>query len=161
MRAAPTSAQRSRPSVAPGPVQTTEGSPNLRASVISSQVTFFTSPPVCSASTRISAMPSPPASDELARGEEFGCLDAAVAFVLDDHAGLARWPLRVIDHLGGGTAEPDRGRVDARVREAERLYRLLLRRHDALERGVARLVNLLDHADHRGKRGLDLVVTII
>src|SRR5208282_5210194 len=166
MRAAPNSAQRSRPSVAPGPVHTTEGSPNLRASVISSQVTFFTSPPACSASTRISAMPSPPASDEpasdeLARGEEFGRLDAAVALVLDDHPGLAARQLGVIDHLRGRAAEPDRGRVDARVGEAERLHRLLLRRHDALERRVAWLVNLLDHADRRGKRGLDLVVTII
>src|SRR5271165_1501274 len=161
MRTAPNSAQRSRPSSAPGPVHTTEGSPNLRASVISSQVTFLTSPPVCSASTRISAMPSPPASDELARGEEFGRLDAAVALVLDDHAGLARRPLGMIDHFRGRAGQSDRGGVDARVREAERLHRLLLRRHDALERRVARLVDLLDHADHRGKRGLYFVVTVI
>ena len=42
-----------------------------------------------------------------------------------------------------------------------RLHRLLLRGHDALERRVARLVDLLDHADHRGQRGFDLEVPVL
>src|SRR5215469_6071389 len=159
--AAPYSAHRAWPCSAPGPVHTTEGSPNRRASVISSSVTFLTSSPVCSANTKISAMSSPlRLSDELLRGEELGDLDSAVAFILDGRAGLAWWPLREIDHFGGRTAEPDQGRVDARVGQAHRLDRLLLRRHDPLERRVARFVDLLDHADHGGQGGLDLEVPV-
>src|SRR5580698_10373774 len=138
MRAAPYSAQRSRPSSAPGPVQTTDGSPNRRASVISSSVTFFTSPPACSASTRISAMTSPCPSDELARGQELCDLDAAIAVVLDDYPGLPRRPLGVIDHLGGRSGQAHQGGIDTRLGPGHRLHRLLLRGHDALERRVPR-----------------------
>src|SRR3974390_2596776 len=103
--AAPYPAQRAWPCSAPGPVHTTEGAPNRRASVISSSVTFLTSSPVCSESTKISVMSFPlRPSDELLRGEEVGDPGAAVAFVLDDRAGLAGRPLREIDHLGGRTA---------------------------------------------------------
>src|SRR5580658_7574772 len=99
MRAAPNSAQRAWACSAPGPVHTTDGSPNRRASVISSSVTFLTSSSTCSASTRISAIPRSP-SDELLRGEELGDLDAAVSLVLDDRACLPRRPLGKVDHLG-------------------------------------------------------------
>ena len=51
--------------------------------------------------------------------------------------------------------------VDAEVGQAQRLDRLLLRRHDPLERRVPRLVDLLDHADHRGQRRLDGVVAVV
>src|SRR2546430_12516560 len=113
MRAAPYSAQRAWPPSAPGPVHTTDGSPNRRASVISSRVTFLTSSPTCSASTRISAMSSP--SAELLRGEELGDLDAAVSLVLDDRHGLPRRPLAVIDHLGGRATQPPQGRAAPRA----------------------------------------------
>src|ERR1022692_540706 len=166
--AAPTSASRSRPASAPGPAHTTAGSPNRRASVSSSQVTFLTVSPECSARTRTSAMndslplgPGQAGSDELLRGEELGRLDAAVALVLDDRAGLPRRPLSPADYLGCAGGEADPGRVDAHVREAQRLDRLLLGGPDPLERRVTRLVDLLDHAQHRGQAGLDLVVAVV
>ena len=49
-------------------------------------------------------------------------------------------------------ARPDRARVDAEVGQRQGLHRLLLRRHDPLERRVPRLVDLLHHADHRRQR---------
>src|SRR5580692_7973920 len=171
--AAPNSASRSRPPSAPGPAQTTEGSPNRRARVSSSQVTFLTVSPSCSARTRISAMCSGPSSlglnaacvnpgsDELLRGEELGRLHAAVAFVLDDRAGLPGRPLGEADHLGGRRSEADLAGLEADVRHAQGLDRLLLRRHDPLERRVAGLVDLLDHAHDRRQAGLDPVVAVV
>src|SRR5215469_2562623 len=111
--AAPYSASRSRPASAPEPSQTAAGSPNLRASVSSSSVTFLTDSPSCAARTRISDMGTarPFRSDELLRGEELGRLDAAVALVLDDRARLTRRPLCEADHLGRRGAGAHLGRV--------------------------------------------------
>src|SRR5207237_7166771 len=85
---APNSANRSRASSKPAPTMTADGSPSRRASVSSSVVTFLTAPPSWSTRTRTSAMPA--LSDEFLRREVLGELDAAVALVLDDRAGLLR-----------------------------------------------------------------------
>src|SRR5438128_11897197 len=80
-------------------------------------------------------------SHELQAGEELGDLFSAVAFVLD---GPARWPRRRAAH--GEHALASSGRADVVRPEAEigggvlpDLF--LLRAHDALQRGIARLVD--------------------
>src|SRR3954468_2497659 len=83
-------------------------------------------------------------SDEFLLGEELSELAAAVTLVLDDLTGLLGRPGRELRDLGARTVEPDLVGLDARVRQGQRGEGLLLRRHDALERRVARLVDLLD-----------------
>src|SRR5262249_18715788 len=100
-------------------------------------------------------------SDELLRGEELGRLDAAVALILDDRACRTGRPLAETDHLGRGGSEPHLGGVDPGVGDAQHFDRLLLRRHDPLERRVPWLVDLLDHADHGGQRSRHLVVAVV
>ena len=46
-----------------------------------------------------------------------------------------------LDDRGGGAGQADLARVDAQVGQRQRLHRLLLGGHDALEGGVARLVD--------------------
>src|SRR3954451_5290403 len=103
---APNSASFAFDSSLPGPVQTTDGDPSLRAAVSSSVVTFFTALPECSARTSTSAidalsLPSSRwGSDELALGQERGRLGAAVPLVLHDHPGRPGRPCREVDPLG-------------------------------------------------------------
>src|SRR5437773_11432691 len=80
-------------------------------------------------------------SHELQADEELGDLFSAVALVLD---GPARWPRRRAAH--GEHALASSGRADVARPEAEigggvlpDLF--LLRAHDALQRGIARLVD--------------------
>src|SRR6185312_2563946 len=111
---------------APGPVHTTAGSPNLRASVTSSSVTFLIVSPSCSASIRISAIVGSPSaflnprscSDELAAGQELGRLAAAIAVVGHDLARLPRRPLGEAQHLAGRVGEANLTCIHADVGHA-------------------------------------------
>src|SRR6266702_5952616 len=102
-----------------------------------------------------------PPSDELLCCQEAGGLDATVALVLHDDPCLPWRPLRETCHLGQGCREPHLGRVDLRLGEGEPGHRLRLGGHDALEGGVTRRVDLLDHADDGGQAGFDHVVAIV
>ena len=94
-------------------------------------------------------------SEELLGGQELGELGASVALVGDDLALGPRRPLAEGEHLRPRAGQPDLGRVHAEVGERPRLDRLLLGRHDPLERGVARLVDLVGHGHQRRHRRLD------
>src|SRR6478736_634870 len=143
-------------------MKTADGSPRRRAMVSSSEVVLRTSPSTWSTRTRTSAMSSgfpseecAGRSDELLRGQELGQLRAAVTLVGDDLALLARRALREGLDLGPGGVEADLGGVDPEVAQRPRLDRLLLGRHDPLERGVARLVDLVGDRHQGRERGRD------
>src|SRR6266545_5486573 len=139
------------------PITTALGSPTARAAVSSSRVAFLTAPSAESTRTRTSAI-SGISSDELLGCEEVGDLHAALAIVLHDLAGLPRRGDLERDHLRRGVGQAHLGRVEAEVGGAEHLDRLALGGHDALERRVPRLVDLLDDADDRGRGRLYHVV---
>src|SRR3954468_5097709 len=142
------------PAAVPGaPMTTAEGSPRTRAAVSASRVVLRTPPPagLSSARTRTSAMGCAPlpssklvkgaGSDDLLAGEELDELLRAVTLIGDlDALALGRTTGEV-EHLRGGRCQADAGRVDAEVGQRLRLDRLLLRGHDPLEGGVARLVD--------------------
>src|SRR5437764_5145460 len=142
-----------------GPTTTAEGSPSTRAAVSSSSVTFLTSPSTWSTRTSTSAISLfllETVSDELLADQVLGDLRAAVALVLDLLARGARRLRGRLEHTRPGVAEADLARVDTQVGDGERLDRLLLRGHDALERRVARLVDLLADAHQRGQLRLEV-----
>ncbi len=72
--------------------------------------------------------------------------------VLDDLARGARRAGRGVLDLGPGRRRPT-CRLDARSASVAGLHRLLLGRHDALERRVAGLAGLVGHRHHRRQRG--------
>src|SRR6266540_2388214 len=82
----------------------------------------------------------------------------AAAVVLDFHRVAARRRLAECEHLGLRAGFAELRSVDAEVRRADALLRLLLRAHDPLQRRIARLVDRVRHGDHRGQRRLDRVV---
>src|SRR5690606_10988385 len=147
----------------PGPPTTTaDGSPSARAAVSSSYVTFLTSPSTWSTRTSTSLMSSflvcrrSMKSDDLLGHQVLGDLRATVAFVGDLLTGGPRRLRRRLQDGGPGIGEAELGRVDVEVGDGQGLHRLLLGGHDALERRVARLVDLLGHADHGGQVGLEV-----
>src|SRR3954470_11595115 len=151
------------PAVPGAPTTTAAGSPSCLAAVSSSKVAFLTVPSTESTRTRTSAisripLSSRPASDELLGGEEVGDLGAAVPFVLHDLAGFAR--RGVLERLDRAprVGQADLRGVEPEVGERLDVDRLALRGHDALEGRVPRVVDLLDHADHGRRAGLDLLV---
>src|SRR4051794_7644879 len=149
------------------PSTTAAGSPSARAAVSSSYVTFLGAPPACSTRTSTSAMSacrpfSSLWSDELLAREELGDLHAAVTLVLAPLAGLPRRARRERHDLAGRPGQPDRACLDTlEVGQGERGDRVLLGGHDALERRVPGLVDLLDHRDDGGQAALDHVVPVL
>ena len=145
-------------------MNTAAGSPRRRAIVSSSVVVLRTAPSRWSTSTRIWDIGASPgtstaASGGSARSDELGAArnstscGAAVALVGDDLPVLARRPggHRIARRSRPPTGPPRRAEMprSARVRV---VHRLLLRRHDPLERRVARLVDVVGHADHSRQR---------
>src|SRR5215204_6084855 len=126
---------------------TADTSPRARAAVSASSVVLRTPSPVAltSARTRTSAMtvPSPlprrSGSDDLLAGEVVDELLRAVALVGHlDALALGR-AAGEVDHRAGGAGQTHGRGVDAEVGQRLGLHRLLLRGHDPLEGGVARL----------------------
>src|SRR3954447_4842556 len=124
-------------------MNTADGSPSRLAMVSSSYVGLRTAPSTWSTRTRISLMSLQSfslASDELLGGEELDQRSGARAVLVgDDLAGGARRTGLGVLHRRPRATEPDLAGVDAEVAQRHRLQRLLLRRHDALEGGVAGL----------------------
>src|SRR3954465_9380331 len=128
---------------------TADGSPSARAAVSASRVVLRTPPPagLSSTRTRTSAMGMSPlpsiraGSDDLLGGEEADELLGAVALVGDLHALALGRAAGEVEHLAGGVGQADAARLDTEVGERLGLHRLLLRGHDPLEGGVARLVD--------------------
>src|SRR3954470_21317552 len=166
--AAPYSARASfTPAAVPGaPSTTAEGSPSARAAVSASRVVLRTPPPagLSSTRTRTSAMGCSPlpselgcraaGSDDLLGGEEADELLGAVALVGDLHALALRGAAGEVEHLGPGVRQADGAGIQAQVGQRLRLHRLLLRRHDPLERGVTRLVDGVPGGHDRRQRRL-------
>src|SRR3954464_5719019 len=146
---------------------TAEGSPSPRAAVSASRVVLRTPPPAgfSSTRTRTSAMTVSPlpgsGSDDLLAGEEADELLRAVALVDDLHALALRRAAGEVEHLAGGVGQAHRPGVDAQVGQRLGLDRLLLRGHDPLEGGVARLVDRVPGGDDRGQRGLQRPVAAV
>src|SRR3954451_12860195 len=136
-------------------MKTAEGSPRRLAIARSSYVGLRTAPSTWSMRTRTSDM-GRRSSDELLRGEELDQRRGARSvLVLDDLAGGARRAGRGVLDRGPRGVQADLAGVDADVGERPRLERLLLRRHDALERRVAGLARLVGHRQHQGHRAAD------
>src|SRR3712207_4716133 len=144
------------PAAVPGaPTTTAAGSPSARAAVSASSVVLRTPSPVGlpSTRTRTSAMTRTPrekeeegkpkrrsGSDDLLGGQEVDQLLRAVALVGDLHALALGRAAGEVEHRAGRAGQAHGGRVDAQVGQGLLLHRLLLRGHDPLEGGVARLV---------------------
>src|SRR3954470_5619220 len=144
-------------------MNTAAGSPSRRAIVSISFVVLRTVPPTWSTRTRTSLMFSTSesgigagGSDELLRRQEVNQrLGAAAVVVGDDLALAARRPLLGALHGGVRRVQPDVLGVDADVAQRPRLDRLLLRGHDPLEGGIARLAGLVGDGGDEGQRALD------
>src|SRR6478609_5004738 len=136
-------------------MKTADGSPRRLAIARSSYVGLRTAPSTWSMRTRTSDM-GRRSSDELLRGEELGQRRGARAvLVRDDLAGHARRAGGGVLDRGPRGVEADLARVDPDVAERPGLERLLLRRHDALERRVARLAGLVGDRQHQRQRATD------
>src|SRR3712207_3882165 len=150
------------PAAVPGAPRTTaDGSPSARAAVSASSVVLRTPPPagLSSTRTRTSAMTvallrSSVRSDDLLLGEEADQLVGAVALVGHLDAGALRRARGEVHDLGGGVGEAHLPGVDPQVGQRPALDRLLLRGHDPLEGGVARLVDRVPGGDDRRQRRL-------
>src|SRR4051794_39687682 len=149
------------PAAVPGAAMTTaDGSPSARAAVSASRVVLRTPSPAGSSSTRTrtSAMTMSPlpgsGSDDLLGGEEADELLRAVALVGDLHALALGRAAGEVEHLAGGVGQADAARLDTEVGERLGLHRLLLRGHDPLEGGVARLVDRVPGRHDRRQRRL-------
>src|SRR4051812_32511995 len=146
------------PAAVPGaPTTTALGSPSALAAVSSSNVDFLTvaapeSDTAESTRTSTSAICLSPISssrsDQLLGGEVVGDRSAAVALVLHGLTSRTRRGVLVGLDRGPSVGQADLAGVQTDVAERLRLDRLALGRHDALERRVPRVVDLLDHADH-------------
>src|SRR3954464_13621760 len=128
---------------------TAEGSPSAPAAVSDPSVVLRTPPPagLSSTRTRTSAMTVSPlpasGSDDLLGGQETVELLGAVAPVGDLHALALGRAAGEVEHLGGRVREAHAAGLDADVGQRLRLDRLLLGGHDPLERGGARLVDVV------------------
>ena len=85
----------------------------------------------------------------------------ASALVVDDLAGLTGGCLGGGDDLLAGAGPTDGGRIDPECGEVEFVDRLVLGRHDPLERRVAGLDDAGGDRDDTGQAALDHVVAVL
>src|SRR5919197_669374 len=139
--------------VAPGPSATAATSvPRSRALVRFSRAPGSTFPSAeISAKTQIPGI----ASDHLGPRQQLDHLVRRLARILQDLAGLLRRNRLDAHDLLGRLGLLSR---EAEVAQRQVLHRLLLRLHDPLEGGVARLVPPRRHRDQGGQRALHDVV---
>src|SRR5262245_29897362 len=105
--------------------------------------------------------PGRQASEDLELVEQVDDALERLAVVLDLLTGLALRRGRDRGDLLTGARPADRTRVEPEVARGDGVDGLVLRRHDPLERRVARLDDPGGHAHDRGQRRLDDVVTVL